>query len=114
MKKFTGDRAKFREWNEKLLNALGQVNVENRKALKYLNSKLETLDGPLKEQDDDDMVRILNCRLTQAGYDRAAPADRVIDDNKGEYDFTMRNMKQLEEDLWYILNEKLAGGRPHM
>ena len=35
LKGFTGDRSKFREWNEKLLNALGQVNVKNRKALKY-------------------------------------------------------------------------------
>ena len=45
LKGFTGDRSKFREWNEKLLNALGQVNVKNRRALRHLNSKLETLDG---------------------------------------------------------------------
>ena len=30
LKGFAGDRSKFREWNEKLLNALGQVNVKNR------------------------------------------------------------------------------------
>ena len=32
LKNFSGDRSKSREWNEKLLNALGQVNVRNRKA----------------------------------------------------------------------------------
>ena len=37
LKGFTGDRSRFREWNEKLLNALGQVNVKNRQALKYLS-----------------------------------------------------------------------------
>ena len=31
LKSFTGDRAKFREWNEKLLNALAQVEVKNAK-----------------------------------------------------------------------------------
>ena len=34
LKSFTGDRSKFREWNEKLLNALAQVDVRNRKVLK--------------------------------------------------------------------------------
>ena len=37
---------------------------------------------------------------------RDEAADRRVDDNKGEYDFTMKNMKQIEEDLWYILKEK--------
>ena len=44
---FTADRSNFREWNEKLLNALAPVGVNNRKALKTLNAKLETLDGAL-------------------------------------------------------------------
>ena len=47
---------------------------KNRKALKYLNAKLETLGGALQEQDDDDMVRILNSRLTQEEYDKANAA----------------------------------------
>ena len=64
--------------------------MKNRKALKYLNSKLETLDGALKDVDDDDMVRILNCRLTQEEYDKASAADRLMDDNKGDYDFTLK------------------------
>ena len=113
LKGFTGDRSRFREWNEKLLNALGQVNVKNRKALKYLNSKLETLDGALKDVDDDDMVRILNNRLTQEEYDsKASAAERLVDDNKGDYEFTITNLKQLEEDLWYILTDKLEGQEP--
>ena len=31
LRNFAGDRSKFREWNEKLLNALGQVHIGNRK-----------------------------------------------------------------------------------
>ena len=58
LKNFTGDRSKFREWNEKLLNALAQVDVRNRKVLKTLNKKLETLDGTLQDTDDDDLCRI--------------------------------------------------------
>ena len=65
LKSFTGDRSKFREWNEKLLNALAQVDVRNRKVLKTLNKKLETLDGALQDTDDEDLCRILNGRLTQ-------------------------------------------------
>ena len=32
LRNVTGDRTKFREWNEKFLNALSQVNMKNRKA----------------------------------------------------------------------------------
>ena len=55
------------------------------------------------------MVRILNNRLTQQEYEKVSAAEQRVDDNKGEYEFTLNNMKQLEEDLWYILNEKLDG-----
>ena len=72
------------------MNAFGQVNMKKRKALKDLNSKLDTLDGALKEQDDDDMVRILNSRLTQEEYDKASAADRLTDDNNSDYDFTLK------------------------
>ena len=59
------------------------------------------------------MVRILNNRPTQEEYDnKASAAERLVDDNKGDYDFTMLNMKQLEEDLWYILTDKLEGQEP--
>ena len=51
------------------------------------------------------LVRILNCRLTQQEYDKATAVDRLMDDNKGDYEFTLKIMKQLEEDLWYILTE---------
>ena len=112
LKGFTGDRRKFREWNEKLLNALAQVDVRNRKVLKTLNKKLETLDGALQDTDDEDLCRILNDRLTQSEYRVASPAERTIDDNKGEYDFTEKDMFRLSEDLWYILNDKLEGQDP--
>ena len=37
---------------------------------------------------------------------QAPAADRLIDDNEGEYEFTVKHMRRLEDDLWYILNEK--------
>ena len=82
-----------------MLNALAQVDVRNRKVLKTLNKKLETLDGALQDTYNEDMCRILNDRLTQAEYRVASAADRLIDDNKGEYDFTEKDMYRLSEDL---------------
>ena len=79
------------------MNALSQVNVKNRKALKFLNTKLETLDSALQDQDEDDMVRILNSRLSQDAYVKVSVADGVANDKNGEYDFTLKSMKQLEE-----------------
>ena len=45
LKPFTGDRSKFREWNDKLVNALAQVQPQYRDAIKNLNKKLDTLEG---------------------------------------------------------------------
>ena len=42
------------------------------------------------------MVRILNCRLTREEYEKTSAADRLMVDNKGDYDLTLKNMKQLE------------------
>ena len=67
LKNFGGDRSKFRKWNENLLNALGQVNVKNRRAFKYLNAKFHALDGALQDQDDDDMARTDDPSANTAG-----------------------------------------------
>ena len=83
LKAFAGERSKFREWNEKLLNALAQVNPCYRKALKNLNNKLETMDGVLDE-DEDDLARILNDRLTAQEYVKASKAKQDQDEAKGE------------------------------
>ena len=45
LKTFTRDRSKFMEWDDKLLNALDQVNPGYRKAINDFNNKLETMDG---------------------------------------------------------------------
>ena len=45
------ERPTFREWNDKLLNALAQVKPDYRKAIKNLNEKLETLDGTVPEDE---------------------------------------------------------------
>ena len=82
LKAFGGERSSFREWNEKLLNALAQVNASYRRALKNLNSKLETMDGVLDE-DEDDLARILNDRLTALEYVKASPVKQQQDDDKG-------------------------------
>ena len=81
LKAFAGERGKFREWNEKLLNALAQVNASYRKALKNLNSKLETMDGVLDE-DEDDLTRILNDRLTATEHSKAASVKQKRDGDK--------------------------------
>ena len=111
LKSFAGERSKFREWNEKLLNALAQVNAGYRKALKNLNSKLETMDGVLDE-DEDDLARILNDRLTANEYAKASPVKQKQDDDKGEHEVTEEHLTKLDEDLWYILNDKLEGIEP--
>ena len=66
----------------------------------------------MQDTDDEDLCRILNDRLTQAEYRVASAAECLTDDNKGEYDFTEKDMHRLSEGLWYILNEKLEGQDP--
>ena len=39
LKNFTGERSKFRDWNDKFLYALAQVKPSYRKAIKLLNKK---------------------------------------------------------------------------
>eukprot|EP00959_Pyramimonas_sp_CCMP1952_P195927 4096410-Pyramimonas_sp.AAC.1 len=64
-----------------------------------LNKKLETLDGVVLEEDDDDIIRIMNGRLTASEYLKANPAKQSEDDNKGEHEFTEGDKTQMEEDL---------------
>ena len=60
------------------------------------------MDGAFQDTDDEDLCRILNDRLTQAEYRVADPADRLTDDNKGEYDLAEKDMHRLSEGVWYI------------
>ena len=83
---FAGDRSKSREWNEKLLNALARVNSGCRKALNNLNNKLETMDGVLDE-DEDDLERIMDGRLTAGEYSKAGAVGKHDDDDKGDHVF---------------------------
>ena len=106
---FNGERAKFRDWNDKLLNALAQVKPGYRPALKMLNKKLETLEGVIPEEDEDDIIRIMNGRLTAYEFMKASQAKQKEDEDKGDYEFTEEEKAQMGEDLWYILNEKLEG-----
>ena len=101
LKAFAGDRSKFREWNEKLLNALAQVNSGYRQALKNLNNKLDTTGGMLDE-DEDDLERIMNGKLTADEYAKAIAVNQRVDYDKGEHEFTTEQMIKLDDDLWYI------------
>ena len=87
-----------------MLNALGHVHIGNRKALKFLNSKIEYLDGALQKTGENDVVRVLNGLLTQSACDNSVAADGLMGDNKGEYEFTAELKRRLDENLWYILN----------
>ena len=109
LKSFKGDRKEFREWNEKLLNALAQVKHDYRTAVKNLNRKLEAMDGIIPDDDSDDLLNILNGRLTRLEYQKATPARQQVEDSKGDFSFTDQDLQRLDEDLWYVLNEKLEG-----
>ena len=57
-----------------------------------MNITVLTDDDDDAESDDDDvMLRILNSRLTQEEYEKVSAADRIVDDNKGDYEFTLKN-----------------------
>ena len=106
---FKGERKEFREWNDKLLNALAQVKHGYRDAMKYLNKKLEAMDGVIPDDDSDDLLRILNNRMTMMEYQRADATRRQYEDSRGDMSFTQEDMDKLSEDLWYVLNDKLVG-----
>eukprot|EP00959_Pyramimonas_sp_CCMP1952_P249996 5226321-Pyramimonas_sp.AAC.1 len=51
----------------------------------------------------------MNGRLTTSEYLKANQAKQAEDDNKRDHEFTEGDKTEKEEDLWYILNEKLEG-----
>ena len=89
---FSGDRTKFREWNEKLLNSLAQVKHGYRKPLKNLNNKLDTMDGAIPEEEADGFVRLMNGRLTLNEYQKASRTAREADDARGDYELDESDM----------------------
>ena len=80
---FDGERSKFRYWNDEFLNELAQVKPVYRQSFKFLNKKFETLDGVMPEEENEDILRILNCRLTADQYARASQERKQVDDAKG-------------------------------
>ena len=86
--------------------------MKSRRAFQYLNAELETFDGALQDQDDDDMVGILNSRLTQEGYEKVSAADRIMDDNKGDYEFTFKKHEAYRRESIVHPNDKLEGVDP--
>ena len=67
--------------------------------------------GIIPDDDSDDLLNILNGRLTRLEYQKATPARQHIEDSKGDLTFTDQDLQKLDEDLWYVLNEKLERGR---
>ena len=104
LKPFNGDRSKFREWNDKLINALAQVKPCYRVAIKNLNTKLENMEGVL-DDDEEDLIRILNNRLTVEERKKAMMPVIEADDAKGDYEVDVGDVLRLDEDLWYVLKD---------
>ena len=109
LKTFTGDRSKFREWKDKLVNAFAQVQPDYRDAIKNLNKKLDTLEGIISNEHEEDIIKVLNDRLTTSEYARATGPAKQADTDKGPYQFNEVRVEKLDEDLWYVLNDKLEG-----
>ena len=74
----SGGQAKFREWTDRMLNALTRVNNSSRRAVKVLNS---AMDGAVPDPNEEgDKMRLLSWRMTAAeatrdrqGEEGAAP-----------------------------------------
>ena len=67
------------------------------------------MDGAIPDEDADDIIKIMSGRLTIWEYDKATSGGQREDDNKGEYELDDDDYQKLNEDLWYILKEKLEG-----
>ena len=92
---FNSERNKFRDWNDKLINALAQVNPGYRQAIKFLNKKLESMDGVIPEDNGEDLVKVMNGKLTQDEYDRASQSRKDNDDLK-DLIFTVKEKEQFD------------------
>ena len=70
---FNSERSKFRDWTDKLINALAQVNPDYRQAIKHLNKKLESIDGVINDDNGEDLVKVLNGKMTEEEYRKGKP-----------------------------------------
>ena len=75
-------------------------------------NKPEILEGVIPDDDGDDAIKVMSGRLTAAEYARASSHGRQNDADNGVYEFTDEDFERLDEDLWYILSEKLVGPGP--
>ena len=85
---FHGDRVKFREWNDKLSNAMAQVRPSYGRAIKHLSKQLETLDGVIPDDEEEDVVKHMNGRSTAAECAKASTRKRQDDYDEGQYELT--------------------------
>ena len=76
---------------------------------KRLNAKLETMGGSIPDEDANDIINILNGRLTSREYSKSTLAIQRDDDNTGGYELNEDDYQKLSEDLWYLLKVKLEG-----
>ena len=77
--------------------------------MKNLGKKLDTLEGIVSNEYQEDIIKVLNDRLTNSEYARASPSAKQADVDKGPYKFTEEMVDKLDEDLWYVLSDKLEG-----
>ena len=85
------------------MNALAQVQPHYRDAIKNLNKKLDTLEGIISNEHEEDVIKVLNDRLTTSEYARATVPAKQADADKGDYQFDEVMVEKLDEDLWYVL-----------
>ena len=58
---------------------------------------------------NEDRLRILNNRLTVIERRRASREKVEEDEAKGDFDIDLETIEKLDEDLWYVLKDKLDG-----
>merc|ERR1712113_804501 len=67
------------------------------------------MDGAIPDDDADEIIKIMNGRLTSREYDKAPLTVQREDDDKGDYELDDDDYQKLNEDMWYLLKDKLDG-----
>ena len=70
------------------------------------------MDGTLLVDEEEDLIRNLNGRLTVNERTNASLQRVQEDDDEGEYETDTDDMGKLDEDLWDLFNDKLEGVEP--
>ena len=67
------------------------------------------MDGALPEEEEYDLSRIMNGRLTSNEYAKASAAKHNAYYDQCDYDIESDGVEKLDEALWCLLNDHLEG-----